>query len=114
ISHDLGVVRHIADDVLVMYLGRPAEQGPKATIFGRPRHPYTIALLAATPRVDAKVQTKASIIKGELPSPLNPPPGCAFSSRCPFATDRCRKEAPAFRPFGERSVACHYAEQMSI
>jgi dipeptide transport system ATP-binding protein len=114
ISHDLSVVRHIADDVLVMYLGRPAEQGPKATIFERPRHPYTIALLAATPRVDVRAQTKSStIIKGELPSPLNPPPGCAFNSRCPHATDRCRKEAPAFRLFDGRHVACHYAEQMS-
>jgi dipeptide transport system ATP-binding protein len=113
ISHDLSVVRHIADDVLVMYLGRPAEQGPKATIFTRPRHPYTIALLAATPRVDAKPDSKSTIIKGELPSPLNPPPGCAFNSRCPFATERCRKEAPAFRPFDGREVACHYAEQMS-
>jgi dipeptide transport system ATP-binding protein len=114
ISHDLSVVRHIANSVLVMYLGRPVEYGLAGLIFNQPRHPYTIALLAATPRVDAKVRTKATIIRGELPSPLNPPPGCAFSSRCPHATDRCRREVPVLRGFDGRQVACHYAEQMSI
>jgi dipeptide transport system ATP-binding protein len=113
ISHDLSVVRHIADDVLVLYLGKPAEHGPKDVIFSRPRHPYTIALLAATPRVDAVGQEKAAIIRGELPSPLNPPPGCAFSSRCPHATDHCRAEAPPLRDVDGRRVACHYAEQMA-
>jgi len=113
ISHDLSVVRHIANDVLVLYLGKPVEHGPKDIIFNRPRHPYTIALLEATPRVDAVGKGKASIIRGELPSPLNPPPGCAFSSRCPHATDRCRAETPAFREVDGRRVACHYAEQMA-
>jgi dipeptide transport system ATP-binding protein len=113
ISHDLSVVRHIANDVLVLYLGKPVEHGPKEIIFSRPRHPYTIALLEATPRVDAAEKGKAAIIRGELPSPLNPPPGCAFSSRCPHATERCRAEAPAFREVDGRRVACHYAEQMA-
>ena len=112
ISHDLSVVRHIADDVLVMYLGRPAEQGPKDLIFERPRHPYTIALLAATPLVDARGRNKPPMLRGELPSPMNPPPGCAFSSRCPFADARCRAEAPEFRQVDGRHVACHYAEKM--
>jgi dipeptide transport system ATP-binding protein len=113
ISHDLSVVRHIADDVLVMYLGRPAEQGPKDLIFARPRHPYTIALLAATPMVETHGRDKPPMLKGELPSPLNPPPGCAFSSRCPFADARCRAEAPDFRQVDGRRVACHYAEKMA-
>jgi dipeptide transport system ATP-binding protein len=113
ISHDLSVVRHIADDVLVMYLGRPAEQGPKDLIFARPRHPYTIALLAATPMVDTQGRDKPPMLKGELPSPLNPPPGCAFSSRCPYADARCRAEAPDFRQVDGRRVACHYAEKMA-
>jgi dipeptide transport system ATP-binding protein len=113
ISHDLSVVRHIANEVLVLYLGKPAEHGPKDIIFNRPRHPYTIALLEATPRVDAVGKGKASIIRGELPSPLNPPPGCAFNSRCPHATERCRAETPPLREVDGRRVACHYAEQMA-
>jgi dipeptide transport system ATP-binding protein len=111
ISHDLGVVKHIADDVLVLYLGRPAEQGPKELIFSRPRHPYTMALLAATPRVDAK-GPRPAMLKGEIPSPLNPPPGCAFNTRCPFATERCRVVRPAFRAVDGRQVACHHAETL--
>jgi dipeptide transport system ATP-binding protein len=112
VSHDLSVVRHIADDVLVLYLGKPVEQGPKDIIFSRPRHPYTMALQAATPRVDraAAAQVNHAIVRGEIPSPLNPPPGCAFNSRCPFATDKCRKQAPQFRWVDGRQVACHYAE----
>jgi dipeptide transport system ATP-binding protein len=113
ISHDLSVVRHIANDVLVLYLGKPVEHGPKEILFSRPRHPYTIALLEATPRVDAVGKGKASIIRGELPSPLNPPPGCAFSSRCPHAEERCRAEAPPLREVDGRRVACHYAEEMA-
>lgn len=107
ISHDLGVVRHIAHDVLVMYLGHAVEQGPKHRIFARPLHPYTQALLASTPGL-----TKQRIVlKGELPSPLNPPAGCVFSTRCAHATDRCRAERPVLRPLDERLVACHHAEK---
>jgi len=110
ISHDLSVVRHIADDVMVMYLGRPVEQGSKEIVFTRARHPYTQVLLAATPSVDPKARSKRMTVKGELPSPINPPPGCAFHRRCPFATERCAQERPELRPVDDRLVACHYAE----
>jgi dipeptide transport system ATP-binding protein len=110
ISHDLSVVRHIADEVLVLYLGRPAEHGPKATLFERPRHPYTQALLAATPSVEPGKRVARQAVSGELPSPLNPPPGCAFASRCPHAQARCTAEMPALRPVEGHLVACHFAE----
>jgi dipeptide transport system ATP-binding protein len=110
ISHDLGVVRHIAHDVMVMYLGHAIEHGPKERIFARPLHPYTQALLASTPSVSAQ-KRKRIVLKGELPSPLDPPKGCVFSTRCPFVTDRCRTERPVARPLDERLVACHYAER---
>nr|WP_295835051.1 peptide ABC transporter ATP-binding protein [uncultured Azospirillum sp.] len=113
ISHDLSVVRHIADSLMVMYLGKPVEHGAKDVVFTRPRHPYTRILLAATPRVNPDLRMDRVVPKGELPSPLNPPPGCAFHKRCPFATDRCAAEVPALRPVDERLVACHYAEEMN-
>jgi peptide/nickel transport system ATP-binding protein len=107
ISHDLGVVRHLADRVAIMYLGRLVEEAPKAEIFARPNHPYTQALLREVPRMD--VRRKAfEAIQGELPSPLDPPTGCHFHPRCPFATARCAAEAPKLREVapGHRS-ACH-------
>jgi dipeptide transport system ATP-binding protein len=107
ISHDLGVVRHIAHDVLVMYLGHAVEQGPKARIFARPLHPYTQALLASTPGL----ASERIVLKGELPSPLAPPPGCVFNTRCVHATERCRTERPLPRLLDERMVACHHAEK---
>ena len=110
ISHDLGVVRHIAHDVMVMYLGHAIEHGPKEAIFARPLHPYTQALLASTPSV-AKDKRARIILRGELPSPLDPPKGCVFSTRCPHVTDLCRTERPARRPLDRRLVACHYAER---
>ena len=110
ISHDLSVVRHIAQDVLVLYCGRVAELAPKPSIFGHPRHPYTRALLAATPTTDPARRLNATTVRGELPSPLNPPPGCAFASRCPYATQRCVAERPALRSVDDHLVACHYAE----
>jgi dipeptide transport system ATP-binding protein len=110
ISHGLSVVRHIADDVMVMYLGQTVEQGPKMGIFSRPRHPYTKALLASTPFVDPKLRAQRVTLKGELPSPLNPPTGCAFHTRCPYATDRCKAERPALRTLDGQLVACHHAE----
>ena len=113
ISHDLSVVRHIADEVMVMYLGRPVEQGPAKEVFARPRHPYTQALLASTPAVDPEQRRKRVVLTGELPSPLDPPPGCAFHRRCPHATQRCAEARPELRPFDGRQVACHYAEQIS-
>ena len=111
ISHDLSVVRHIAEDVMVMYLGRPVEHGAKETIFAQPRHPYTQALLAATPSVDPKLRSKRLTVKGELPSPINPPPGCAFHKRCPYATEVCSIDRPELRPVDGRMVACHHAEK---
>ena len=113
ISHDLSVVRHIADAVMVMYLGRPVEHGPKDVVFARPRHPYTRILLAATPRVNAELRAERVVPKGELPSPLNPPPGCPFHRRCPHARDNCAVDVPALREVDGRLVACHYAEEMT-
>jgi dipeptide transport system ATP-binding protein len=110
ISHDLGVVRHIARDVMVMYLGRPVEFGPKEQIFAWPRHPYTRMLLSATPSVDPRHRKQAVTVRGELPSPLNPPPGCAFASRCPHADARCRAERPEPRDHGGTLIACHHTE----
>ena len=113
ISHDLSVVRHIADEVMVMYLGRSVEQGPVEAIFTRPRHPYTQALLASTPAVDPALRRKRLAVKGELPSPLDPPPGCAFHRRCPYATELCSRERPELEPLEDHLVACHHAERIS-
>ena len=110
ISHDLAVVKYIAHEVLVMYLGHVMEQGPKADIFARPCHPYTQALLASTPGVGAR-NVQRIVLKGELPSPLNPPSGCVFSSRCPYAVERCRAERPLPLPVNGRLAACHFAGQ---
>jgi dipeptide transport system ATP-binding protein len=110
ISHDLAVVRHVAHDVLVMYLGLTMEQGPKQLIFARPLHPYTQALLASTPGLAERPHIQ-SLPKGELPSPLHPPAGCVFSTRCPHAVAQCRAERPAARPLDGRQVACHFAER---
>ena len=111
ISHNLAVVRHVADDVLVMYLGRPAEMGPKEDLYHNPLHPYTQALLSATPTIKPNPDKPRIKIAGELPNPLNPPSGCPFHKRCPYATEKCVTDVPAFRPVGTRLVACHYAEQ---
>jgi dipeptide transport system ATP-binding protein len=111
ISHDLGVVRHIAHEVLVMYLGLAMEQGPKERIFARPLHPYTQALLASTPGMAGIPRSQRIVLKGERPSPLNPPPGCVFSTRCAYAIDRCRTERPAPQALEGRMVACHLAHQ---
>ena len=112
ISHDLGVVRHIAHDVLVMYLGHAVEQGDKKTLFTQPLHPYTQALLASTPGIVGTGNSKKRIVlSGELPSPLNPPSGCVFSTRCPHVTARCEQERPTLRALDGRQVACHLAEK---
>ena len=108
ISHDLAVVRHIAHEVLVMYLGLVMERGAKDVLFAEPLHPYTQALLAATPMLTG--QRTRTVLAGDLPSPLDPPKGCVFSTRCPHATDLCRAERPVLRPVGGRLAACHYAE----
>jgi dipeptide transport system ATP-binding protein len=118
ISHDLGVVRHIAHDVMVMYLGLAVEQGDKKTLFARPLHPYTRALLASTPGLvglaTGHPAVPRTVLKGELPSPLAPPAGCVFSTRCPHATDRCRAERPVLRLIDTRQVACHEAERLTL
>jgi dipeptide transport system ATP-binding protein len=106
ISHDLGVVRHVADEVAVMYLGRVVEQGPRDAVFNAPQHPYTEALLSATPTVDAAARRQRIILQGELPSPINPPTGCAFHTRCPVAMARCAADAPLLQPVGAQRVAC--------
>jgi len=112
ISHGLSVVEHISDDVMVMYLGRPVEHGANKLIFARPMHPYTRALMASTPFVDPTKRAERVVLTGELPSPLNPPPGCAFHRRCPHATDKCSADTPFLRPIEGRMVACHHAEQI--
>jgi dipeptide transport system ATP-binding protein len=113
ISHDISVVRHMARDVLVMYCGRPAEQGARAEVLDRPLHPYTRMLLASTPFVDPARRAVSAVVRGELPSPVDTPPGCAFASRCPHAAERCRAERPALRAVDGRLVACHFAEDLA-
>jgi len=113
ISHDLSVVRHIADEVMVMYLGRPVEQGPAKRVFDSPRHPYSHALMAATPHVDPRLRRARVPLQGELPSPLNPPSGCAFNTRCPYATQECREVRPKLRQVDGRDVACHHSEAIA-
>ena len=112
ISHDLSVVRHIADELMVMYLGRPVEQGEKEVIFKNPLHPYTRALLASTPHVDKSARLDKKQVTGELPSPLDPPPGCTFHKRCLFMTELCTKKRPELRLLEDRMVACHNAENL--
>lgn len=113
ISHNLSVVEHIADRVMVMYLGKVVEFAPKATLFARPLHPYTRALLSATPSIDPARRALKIRIQGELPSPLNPPSGCSFHKRCPYAQPRCSEEVPALRVVDRREVACHFAESIA-
>jgi dipeptide transport system ATP-binding protein len=112
ISHNLAVVRHVADDVLVMYLGRPAEMGASELLYSRPLHPYTRALLSATPAIHPDPDKPRMKISGELPNPLNPPSGCAFHKRCPHADERCRVERPELRLIDARQVACHHVERI--
>jgi oligopeptide/dipeptide ABC transporter ATP-binding protein len=110
ISHDLAVVEHLCSSVLVMYLGRVVESGPTRELCDSPRHPYTQALISAVPRVDPDTRRQRIVLAGDVPSPIDPPPGCPFHPRCPIAEARCRTEAPALRPLGDgRSVACHLA-----
>lgn len=113
ISHNLAVVRHVADDVLVMYLGRPVEMGPSELIYQRPLHPYTQALLSATPTIDPNPNKPKIKIVGELPNPLNPPSGCAFHKRCPYATALCSQQLPELRAIDSRQVACHHVETIN-
>ena len=110
ISHDLSVVAHICDHVAVMYLGTLVESAPTRKLFDNPSHPYTKALLSAIPSLDPDDSGKAQKLEGEIPSPVNPPSGCRFHTRCPLAEDQCRREVPIWRELSEgHSVACHFA-----
>jgi oligopeptide/dipeptide ABC transporter ATP-binding protein len=111
VSHDLGVVEHIGHTIAVMYLGKIVETAPKEALFAEPLHPYTKALISAAPLPDPRARRERLVIQGDVPSPMNPPKGCAFHTRCPFAIERCRVDTPVLeaKP-GGRTVACHLVE----
>jgi peptide/nickel transport system ATP-binding protein len=110
ISHNLAVVRQVSDQIGVMYLGRIAELAPAESLFRRPRHPYTRALMEAIPDLDMTGRTRIPV-GGEVPSPITPPTGCAFHPRCPLAGPRCKAERPELKPAGDAMVACHAVEE---
>ncbi|MCA3260946.1 MAG: ATP-binding cassette domain-containing protein [Telmatospirillum sp.] len=111
ISHDLSVVRHVSDRIAVMYLGRIVESGATEAVFAKPRHPYTQALVSAIPRPPTAAKTASSriVLKGEIPDPADPPPGCRFHRRCPIATEICARVVPDLKMQTDRLVACHHA-----
>lgn len=114
VAHDLRLVRHVSNRVAVIYLGRIVEIGDSETVFRAPVHPYSRALLSAAPSLDPEARGKASHLQGELPSPLNIPPGCPFHQRCGLATERCKAERPELRPVaGRGEVACHLSEEIA-
>jgi peptide/nickel transport system ATP-binding protein len=115
ISHDLSVVEYIADRVAVMYVGKVVELAPTDELFRQPKHPYTEALMSAIPKPDPRLRSKRIILEGEIADPANPPSGCYFHPRCPYAQERCKVETPALRPAGDgRMVACHFAEELDL
>lgn len=117
ISHDLGVVRHISDRIIVMYLGKIVEIADKSSLFDNQKHPYTKALLSAIPVPDPDRKKERIVLRGDVPSPIDPPTGCRFHTRCPFATDKCIQEEPLLRTAGNmkegHQAACHYIEEIA-
>jgi oligopeptide/dipeptide ABC transporter ATP-binding protein len=118
IAHDLAVVKHISDRVAVMYLGRIVEYTDAAALYGAPQHPYTRALISAIPVPDPEARRIGDILQGDVPSPMNPPSGCHFRTRCPYVIDRCRAEDPQLRPVagaaeGRHVAACHRLEDLA-
>jgi oligopeptide/dipeptide ABC transporter ATP-binding protein len=115
VAHDLGVVRHVSDRVAVMYVGRIVETAPTVALYATPRHPYTEALLAAVPKPDPALRDQTSAPAGEIADPANPPPGCAFHPRCPYAVERCRTELPVLREITPAHwSACHRTAELSL
>jgi oligopeptide/dipeptide ABC transporter ATP-binding protein len=113
ISHDLKMVNYLSRRVAVMYLGKIVETGPREAMT-KPLHPYTQALIAAVPVADPKTKRKKVVLSGEIPSPINPPPGCSFHTRCPFAEERCRKEVPELKEWRPgHFAACHLVEKIN-
>ncbi|MGI5976523.1 MAG: ABC transporter ATP-binding protein [Candidatus Limivicinus sp.] len=109
ISHDLSVVRFLSDRVCIMFLGKLCEMGPTAEVYAHPMHPYTRFLLSAIPKPDPRTRTEQTeLLTDELPSPIDPPSGCRFHTRCPYATERCREEEPVMHSVDGRMLACHY------
>lgn len=111
ITHDLHVVRHIADWIMVMYLGKLVEAGPVEAVFQNPLHPYTQALMDAIPKADPALRRRRLLLEGDVPSPIDPPPGCRFHTRCPRVRDVCRIREPQTRTFSGRRAACHFMEE---
>jgi oligopeptide/dipeptide ABC transporter ATP-binding protein len=115
VAHDLGVVRHVSDRVAVMYVGRIVETAPTASLYATPRHPYTEALLAAVPKADPALRDQTSAPRGEIADPANPPPGCAFHPRCPYAVERCRTELPVLQEIAPAHwSACHRTAELRL
>ena len=110
------MVEYIADRVVVMYVGKVVEIAKTEELFRQPKHPYTEALMSAIPKPDPRLRSKRIILEGEIADPANPPSGCYFHPRCPYAQARCKAETPALRPIGngDRLVACHFAEELDL